>query len=47
VLMADTFEGTSDGFDTAILEHDVLIYVVRMLIHDWQKLSETLRTAAS
>ena len=47
VLVADVFESSNDGFDTAVLENNALYYAVRMLIRDWQKLSETLRAAAS
>ena len=47
ILITDTFEGNSEGFDTRVLEHDALYYVVRMLIHDWQKISEPLSAAAS
>jgi hypothetical protein len=47
VSMTHAFEGDSDGFDTKVLEHDALYYVVRILIHDWQKLSETLSAEAS
>ena len=47
VLMTDAFEGQNEGFATEILEHDALYYVVRILIHDWQKLSETLSAEAS
>jgi hypothetical protein len=46
VLMAHAFDGSYDGFDTAVLEHDALYYVVRILIHDWQRLSENLNAAA-
>jgi hypothetical protein len=47
VMMTDVFEGNSEGFATEVLEHDALYYVVRILLHDWQKLSETLPPAAS
>jgi hypothetical protein len=47
VLMTDAFEGHSEGFATEVLEHDALYYVLRILIHDWQKLSEPLSAAAS
>lgn len=46
VLMTDAFEGTSEGFTTAVLEHDALYYVVRILINDWQKFSGGLRAVA-
>jgi hypothetical protein len=47
VLMTDAFEDNNDGFTTEVLEHDALYYVIRILIHDWQKLSELLRAATS
>ena len=37
VLMENAFDGSSDGFETEILEHDALYFVVRILIHDWRK----------
>ena len=47
VMMTDTFGGISDGFGTSVLEHDALYFAVRMLIHDWQRLSESSPDAAS
>ncbi len=47
VLMTDAFEGNNEGFATEALEHDALYFVVQILIHDWQKLLESLRAAAS
>jgi hypothetical protein len=47
VLMTDTFEGSSEGFDKQVLEHDALYYVVRILAHDWQLVSGTLSAQAS
>jgi hypothetical protein len=47
VLMTHAFDGDMNGFDTQVLEHDALYFVVQMLVQDWHKLSETLRTAAS
>ncbi len=45
VLMTDAIEGRSEGFATDVLEHDALYYTVRILVRDWQKLSEPLRAA--
>ncbi len=47
VLMTHMFDGDSNGFDAAALEHDALYFVVRILIHDWQKLLEGPPDAAS
>jgi hypothetical protein len=47
VLMTHIFDGDSNGFDTAALEHDALYFVVRILIHDLRKLSESPPATAS
>jgi hypothetical protein len=47
ILITDAFEGSSEGFDTRVLEHDALYYVVRILLHDWQMVSEPLSAQAS
>lgn len=46
VLVTYAFDMSDKGFATEALEHDALYFVVRILVHDWQKLSETLRAAA-
>jgi hypothetical protein len=46
VSIPHLFNGDIDGFDTKVLEHEDLYFVVRILIHDWQKLSENLDAAA-
>jgi hypothetical protein len=47
VLMTDAFEGHNEGFATEVLEHDALYYVVRILIHDWQRFSVPAPPATS
>jgi hypothetical protein len=47
VLMANTLEGSDDRFNTEILEHDALYFVVRILIHDWQKVLGNSHLGAS
>ena len=46
VLMMHMSDGESNGFETEVLEHDALYFVVRNLIHDWQNLPGTLHAAA-
>jgi len=47
LLMTHVFDGSNNEFDTQALEHDALYFALRILIHDWQKLLESPRAAAS
>lgn len=47
VLMTGGPVDNDGGFATDSWENDALYYVVRILIHDWQKLSGTLAAATS
>ncbi|MDR3674577.1 MAG: hypothetical protein P4N24_03745 [Acidobacteriota bacterium] len=38
VLMTNAFDGSSTEFETAVMEHDAIYFVIRVLIHDWQQL---------
>lgn len=46
VMMADAFDVSNERFATEALEQNALYFVIQILVHDWQKLSETLRAAA-
>jgi len=46
VLMTNAFEISGGRFATEALERNALYFLVQILIHDWQKLSENLRAAA-